>query len=163
MLGELNLQISTMNIGFPNFLFGIGLGLAMIPIITLSMATISNAQMTNASGLQNLLKNIGGAFGTSIVATLLSRGAQKHQFMLIEHLSDTVQTYSERVQAYASMFMSTVDPHTAHYMGQYNAYRLLMQQANLSAFIDAFRIFAIASIVIIPLILLLKNLKEEET
>ena len=161
MLGELNLQISTMNIGFPNFLFGIGLGLAMIPIITLSMATISNDQMTNASGLQNLLKNIGGAFGTSIVATLLSRGAQKHQFMLIEHLSDTVQTYSERVQAYASMFSSMVDPHTAHYMGQYNAYRLLMQQANLSAFIDAFRIFAIASIVIIPLILLLKNLKEE--
>ena len=161
MLGGLNLQISTMNIGFPNFLFGIGLGLAMIPIITLSMATISNDQMTNASGLQNLLKNIGGAFGTSIVATLLSRGAQKHQFMLIEHLADTVQTYSERIQTYAGMFSSTVDPHTAHYLGQYNAYRLLMQQANLSAFIDAFRIFAIASIVIIPLILLLKNLKEE--
>ncbi len=161
MLGGLNLQISTMNIGFPNFLFGIGLGLAMIPIITLSMATISNDQMTNASGLQNLLKNIGGAFGTSIVATLLSRGAQKHQFMLIEHLSDTVHTYSERVQAYASMFMSTVDPHTAYYMGQHTAYNLLRQQANLSAFIDAFRIFAIACIVIIPLILLLKNLKEE--
>ena len=56
LLGDLNLQISTMNIAIPNFLFGIGLGLAMIPIITLSMATISNSQMTNASGLQNLLK-----------------------------------------------------------------------------------------------------------
>ena len=31
MLGGLNLQISTMNIGFPNFLFGVGLGLATIP------------------------------------------------------------------------------------------------------------------------------------
>ena len=160
MLGELNLQISTMNIAIPNFLFGVGLGLAMIPIITLSVATLRNDQMTNASGLQNLLKNIGGAFGTSIVATLLSRGAQKHQFMLIQHLTDTAQTYSERVQAYSSMFMTTVDPHTARYMGEHTAYRLLMQQANLSAFIDAFRIFAIAAAVIIPLILLLKNLKE---
>ena len=160
ILGDLNLQISTMNIAIPNFLFGIGLGLAMIPIITLSMATISNAQMTNASGLQNLLKNIGGAFGTSIVATLLSRGAQKHQFMLIQHLTDTAQNYTERVQAYGSMFMTTVDPHTAIYMGQHTAYRLLMQQANLAAFIDAFRIFAVSAIVIIPLILLLRNLKE---
>ena len=162
MLGGLNLQISTMNIGFPNFLFGVGLGLAMIPIITLSMATISNNQMTNASGLQNLLKNIGGAFGTSIVATLLSRGAQKHQHILIQHLTDTAQPYIERVQAYGSMFMTSVDPHTAHYMGQHTAYRLLMQQANLASFIDAFRIFAIASVVIIPLILLLENLKKEQ-
>lgn len=160
ILGDLNLQISTMNIAIPNFLFGIGLGLAMIPIITLSMATISNDQMTNASGLQNLLKNIGGAFGTSIVATLLSRGAQKHQFMLIQHLTDTAQNYTERVQAYGSMFMSTFDPHTAIYMGQHTAYGLLMQQANLAAFIDAFRIFAVSAIIIIPLILLLKNLKE---
>ena len=68
MLGNLNLEISTMSIMFPNFLFGLGLGLSMIPIITLSMATLRNDQMTNASGLQNLLKNIGGAMGTSIVA-----------------------------------------------------------------------------------------------
>ncbi len=163
MLGGLNLEFSTMNIAVPNFLFGIGLGLAMIPIITLSVATIRNDQMTNASGLQNLMKNIGGAFGTSIVATLLSRGAQKHQFMLIQHLTDTTQTYTERVQAYASAFMTSTDPQTALYMGQHTAYQLLMQQANLAAFIDAFRIFAIAGIVIIPLILLLKNLKKEET
>lgn len=162
MLGGLNLQISTMNIAVPNFLFGVGLGLAMIPIITLSVATIRNDQMTNASGLQNLLKNIGGAFGTSIVATLLSRGAQKHQFMLIQHLTDTAQVYTERVQTYAGAFMSTVDPHTANYMGQHTAYQLLMQQANLASFIDAFRIFAIAGAIIIPLILLLKKIKNDE-
>lgn len=162
LLGDLNLQISTMNIAVPNFLFGVGLGLAMIPIITLSMATISNSQMTNASGLQNLLKNIGGAFGTSIVATLLSRGAQRHQYMLIQHLTDTVQPYTERVQAMAGAFSTSVDPHTAIYMGQGMVYKLLQQQANLAAFIDAFRVFAVASIVIIPLILLVKNIKKEE-
>lgn len=159
LLGELNLQISVVNIGFPNFLFGVGLGLAMIPIITLSVATLKNEQMTNASGLQNLLKNIGGAFGTSIVATLLSRGAQKHQFMLIEHLTDAAQPYVERIQAMSSVFMNTTDPHTALYMGQHTVYQLLRQQANLAAFIDAFRFFAVASAIVIPLILLLDNLK----
>ncbi len=162
MLGDLNLQISTMNIAIPNFLFGVGLGLAMIPIITLSVATIKNDQMTNASGLQNLLKNIGGAFGTSIVATLLSRGAQKHQYMLISHFTDTYQPYVERVQAMAGAFSSSVDSFTANYMGQHTVYQLLQQQANLSAFIDAFRTFAVASALTIPLILLLNNIKKEE-
>lgn len=162
MLGDLNLQISTMNIAIPNFLFGLGLGLAMIPIITLSMATIKLEQMTNASGLQNLLKNIGGAFGTSIVATLLSRGAQKHQYMLINHLHDTYQPFVERVQTMSGMFSTTVDPVTANYMGRGTVYQLLQQQANLSAFIDAFRVFAVASIIIIPLIFLVSNIKKEE-
>lgn len=162
MLGDLNLQISTMNIAVPNFLFGVGLGLAMIPIITLSVATIKIDQMTNASGLQNLLKNIGGAFGTSIVATLISRGAQKHQFMLIQHLTDTAQPYVERVQAIGSAFMTNLDPHTATYMGQSTVYKLLMQQSNLCAFIDAFRVFAVSSAIIIPLILLIQGIKKEE-
>ena len=109
ILGTLNLQIAPVNIAIPNILYGLGLGLAMIPIITLSMATIKNEQMTNASGLQNLLKNIGGAFGTSIVATLLSRGGQKHQFMLIEHLNDFTQPYIERLQAMSGSFMTFVD------------------------------------------------------
>ena len=160
MLGGLNLQISTANIAFPNFLFGVGLGLSMIPIITLSFATLKNEQMTNATGLQNLLKNIGGAFGTSIVATLISRGAQKHQFMLISHLTDTYQPFSERIQAMTAAFSTTVDNITANYMGHGMVYKLLMQQANLMAFIDAFRIFAIACIVIMPTILLLKEIKK---
>ena len=161
MLGNLNLEISTMSIMFPNFLFGAGLGLSMIPIITLSMATLRNDQMTNASGLQNLLKNIGGAMGTSIVATLISRGAQKHQFMLIQHLSETSSNYIERVQTYTSAFITNYDPLTANYMAKGIVNKLLLQQATLWAFIDAFRVFAIAAISIIPLLLLLKNIKKE--
>ena len=162
MLGNLNLEISTMSIMFPNFLFGLGLGLSMIPIITLSMATLRNDQMTNASGLQNLLKNIGGAFGTSIVATLITRGAQKHQFMLIQNLVDTSANYVERVQTYTGAFITNYDPITANYMAKGIINKLLLQQATLFAFIDAFRVFAIASVAIIPFLLLLKNIKKEE-
>ena len=161
MLGSLNLQIAPINIAIPNILYGLGLGLAMIPIITLSMATIKNEQMTNASGLQNLLKNIGGAFGTSIVATLISRGGQKHQFMLIQHLNEFAQPYIERLQAISSAFMTSVDVDMATYMGKTVIYKQLMQQATLMAFIDAFRVFALACIIIIPLIFLIKGLKAE--
>ena len=67
--------IAMINIATPNFLMGIGMSFCMIPIINLSTMTLKNEQMTNASGVMNLLKNIGGAIGTSIVSTLISRRA----------------------------------------------------------------------------------------
>ena len=90
-----------MNIMIPNCLMGFGVGLSMIPIINLSLDTLKNEQMTNASGIQNLLKNIGGAIGTSLVATMLTRYAQVHQYMLVRNLTDLNPNYIERVQATA--------------------------------------------------------------
>ena len=80
---------------------------------------------------------------------------------MIEHLNDLTQPYTERLQAISSTFVTQVDTHTATYMGQKVIYGQLMQQANLLAFIDAFRVFAIACIVIIPLIFLIKGIKKE--
>ena len=67
--GDINLQIALKNIGFPNFLFGVGMIMAMVPLIELSCRTLRNDQLTNASGVQNLLKNVGAAIGTSLVTT----------------------------------------------------------------------------------------------
>ena len=53
--GALNLQISNMNIAIPNFFMGMGMGLSMVPIMNLSVDTLRNEQMTNATGIQNLL------------------------------------------------------------------------------------------------------------
>ena len=154
MLGGLNLQISTMNIGFPNFLFGIGLGLAMIPIITLSMATISNDQMTNASGLQNLLKNIGAAVGTSLATTMISRFGQVHQMMMVGHLNFSNDVYTQKLNSLAASFASSTDMSTALNMAQGQLYNQLLQQSSLWGYVETFRYFGIAAFVIIPLVVL---------
>ena len=165
LFGQLNLQIALVDIALPNYLFGAGLTFAMVPIINLSMITLKNSQLTNASGVQNMLKNIGGAIGTSLVTTLISRFSQKHQMMMVGYLRDTNQAFVDRVSAYAHFFQPiTVDPATAHGMAQGLMYKQLQLQSTLWAYIDTFRIFAAASFVIIPLLLLMKSvrsLKEE--
>lgn len=163
LFGELNLQIALIDIALPNYLFGVGLTFAMVPIINLSMITLKNAQLTNAAGVQNMLKNIGGAVGTSLVTTLISRFSQKHQMMMVGHLRDTSQAYIDRISAYVqSLQPISVDPNTAHYMAQGLLYQQLQLQSALWAYIDTFRIFAIASFVIIPLLLLMKSVKTLE-
>lgn len=156
-LGFLNLQISKISIMLPNLLMGFGTALAMTPIINLSMETLSNQQMTNASGIQNLLKNIGGAIGTSLVATFLTRFAQVHQFMMVGKLSDLNPVYAERVQATAGALMQYTSPDVARHMAEYVQYGTLLKQATLWAFMDSFRIFGLLCIALIPLLLLFKK------
>ena len=155
--GFLNLQISNINIMIPNYFMGLGMGLAGVPIINLSLETLSNMQMTNASGLQNLLKNIGSAIGTSLVATMLTRFSQVHQYMLVGNLSELNNAFVERVQATASMLSQYTSASMANYMAQYSQYGELVTQSTLWAFMDSFRIFGLLCIVLIPLLLLFKR------
>ncbi len=157
--GFLNLQIATINIMIPNYLMGMGMGLSMIPILNLSMETLSNQQMTNASGLQNLFKNIGGAIGTSLVATFLTRFAQVHQFMMVGKLSELNPIFVQKVQVTAGALSQYTSIDMAKYMAMYAQYGALIKQSTLWAFMDTFRIFGLASFVLIPLLFLFKKSK----
>ena len=161
MLCHLNLHIATINIAIPNFIMGIGMAMCMVPIITLSTMTLSKEQMTNASGVQNLLKNLGGAIGTSIVTTLISRKAQVHQTYLVDNLHMLNDNFIERVNAYQGTFSQFLDSISANYMSQTFLYKQMLQQANMGAFKDTFEFCAIACVVIIPLVFLIKGIKKE--
>ena len=155
--GALNLQISNMNVAIPNFFMGMGMGLAMIPLMNLSVETLRNEQLTNATGIQNLLKNIGGAIGTSLVATMLTRFAQVHQNMMVGNLSDLNTVFVERVQSTTAALSLYVNADVASHMAQYNLYAQLIKQSTLWAFIDSFRIFGILCFLVIPLLLFFKK------
>ena len=161
MLCSLNLQISSINIALPNFIMGTGLALCMIPIITLSTMTLTNEQMTNASGVQNLLKNLGGAIGTSIVTTIISRKAQVHQNFLVGNLTMTNDNFLERFQMYSASFQSMTDKISADYMAQSLLYKQMLLQSNMGAFRDAFEFCAIACLAVIPMILFIKGIKKK--
>lgn len=159
MFGFLNLQIAQMNIMIPNCLMGFGLGMSMVPIINLSLETLSNEQMTNASGIQNLFKNIGGAIGTSLVATFLTRFAQVHQFMMVGKLSDLNPVYVQKLQAMTAALSQYTSIDVAQYMAMYSQYGTLRIQSTLWAFMDSFRIFGLACFILIPLLFLFKKSK----
>ena len=158
MLSELNLQISMMNIVIPNFVFGIGLVFTMMPITTLSCITLKDEQMTNASGFQNLLKTIGGAIGTSLVATMISRFSQVHQNGLVKSLTDVNNNYADRLSSYAGSFIHQAgDMFNATYMAGKMLYNQLIQQSTLCAYMTTFKVFAIACFILIPVLFILKS------
>ena len=161
--GMINLQINLQAIAFPNALFGAGMFLGMTTLMTLSFSSLKNEQMTNASGLQNLLKNIGGAIGTSLSATLISRSAQKHQMMMVDNLSSMNTLFTDRISHMSGFFSHfSADIGKNFMMAKASLYQELILQSHLWAYIDTFRTFALACLIVIPLIIFIKVPKADK-
>ena len=146
------------SVAMPNFILGLGMGFSMVPSIALSAATLSNKQMTNAAGLQNLLKNIGGAIGTSLSGTMIARCAQMHQYEMVKNLNDLNPVFQNKLAAMTAAISQHAHPAVAQYAAKGLMYKQLVQQATLLGFVDTFRMFAIAAVIIIPAVFLLKNI-----
>ena len=61
--------------------------MVFVPLATISMGTLHNEQIGNASGLFNLMRNVGGGIGISMVNTLVARHQQIHRSQLVQNLA----------------------------------------------------------------------------
>lgn len=163
MFGFLNLEFSMINIIVPNVIFGFSVGLTITVLTTVSMDTISNAQMTNASGVQNLIKNLGAAIGTSLVATMVSRYSQAFQHNLVEYLNTQNNVYMERLSALTSYLCQYDVFSVAQAKAQGMLYNQLIQQSTLSAYIETFRVWGLITLVCLPLLLLYGKSKKSKS
>ena len=154
MFGELNLEFSMINIVIPNIIFGFSVGMTITVLTTASMETISNAKMTNASGVQNLIKNLGAAIGTSLVTTMVSRYSQAFQHNLVEQLNTQNNVYMERLASLTSYFANYDVFAVAQTKAQGMLYNILVQQSTLSAYIETFRVWGIVALACLPLLIL---------
>jgi len=71
LLHSLDPAMTYFDFVIPLALFGAGLGLGMAPLTNASTTAVPLHQVGMSSGLLNLTRNIGGAFGIAIFGTLL--------------------------------------------------------------------------------------------
>ena len=157
MFGSLNMEIAMSNIILPNIVCGFAFSLLMIPLMTISFVTLTNNQMTNASGIFNLAKSVGGAIGTSVVSTLISRMGQVHQTNLVHNLTYANHAFMAKFNAFQAA-MSGSGAGLAASKANYLIYGELQQQANLLAFMDCFKIYAALVILLVPAVFLFKKM-----
>jgi DHA2 family multidrug resistance protein len=62
-MARLTLVISPISLLWPIIVSGAGAGMIFVPLATISMGTLKNQQIGNASGLFNLMRNVGGGLG----------------------------------------------------------------------------------------------------
>lgn len=157
--GNLDLVIAPSNVTWPNISSGFATALIFVPMTALAMGTLKNEQMGNATGIFNLMRNLGGSIGIAMVTALLSRGAQTHQAVLASHLSATDPIFVQRQATVANLLTPALGPGSAAQASNGILYGQLLQQSNLGAYIDNFRLLAIMCLACLPFVLLFKKAK----
>ena len=160
MLSDINLQVSMASVIFPTVLNGVAISFIFVPLTTATMSQLRQRQIGSATGLYNLMLNIGGSVGIALVTTLVARGSQAHQALMVGHLTPTDPAFTRQLHATSAMLARHSDPATAAHQAYAIIYNILNQQAHLWAFVDTFRVFGLMVLCCIPLIFLFKRTKQ---
>jgi len=127
---------------WPQIFRGVGLMLAIIPITNVALGTLPPALVKNASGLFNLMRNLGGAVGLAALNTVLDDRIDLHITRLHEAVgwsrgiaAETLANMTARFQSYGS---------DASAMALKQLTQLVHQQATVMAFADVFLLLTIA-------------------
>ncbi len=156
LMANINLQMGLTSIMWAIIGNGTALPMIFIALTSMSMWTIRNEDMGNASGLFNLMRNIGGAIGIAVATTLLARMEQVHRVYLVAHLTPFDPMYQQAVKQaeHTAAFLGITSPAIA---AQAYIYKELSRQAVLMAFVDNFLWFGILSFCFIPLVFLFRS------
>jgi MFS transporter, DHA2 family, multidrug resistance protein len=157
MLSSITLQVSATSVIFPSVLNGIAISFIFVPLTTTTMGYLAQNQIGNASGLYNLMRNLGGSVGIAFVTTMLARGAQKHQALMVAHMTPTDPAFAQQLAAAQHALARQTDPVTATGQAYSVLYQTLDAQAHLWAFVDNFRFFCLLALGCMPLIFLFKR------
>ena len=157
-MSNLTLNVSQWSLLWPIIISGVGTGLMFVPLATTTVGTLRNEQIGNASGLFNLLRNIGGSVGISVAETLVARRQQVHRSELARYLAPTsfVHQVLFRIQSYMLL-------HTGPRLAKLRAYAILQgaldQQSVLYSYVDDFRYMVLISALCLPLVFLFRPVK----
>ena len=140
----------------PQALRGFGQQFAVAPIVTLALGSLPPQRLKLASGLFNLMRNLGGAIGIALCGTLLNDRSNLHFLRLAEHLNGSnfsAQALLARVAAADTLHWNgdTAQGTTA---ALHQLWSLTFREAQTQAFADAFlaiMVCLIAATVLIPL------------
>jgi len=157
MLGDLTLSVGMANVIWPNIVNGFANGFLFVPLTTTTMQTLPNEWMGGGTALYNLMRNVGASIGISIVTTMLVRDAQRHQAIMVSN----VTPYSEATRNWLHSVTGLLATHgsaaTASQQALDMLNRTVVQQANLWAYVDDFRLLAYLTLLCIPFLFLFKG------
>jgi MFS transporter, DHA2 family, multidrug resistance protein len=143
----------------PNIVRAVGQALAMTPLSAIAMVGINPAEAGAASGLFNMLRNLGGAIGTAAVETFFTKREQYHSFIINQHVSLLDPATRERLGSLQAYFMAhgVPDPGGAMHQAVIAVGQTIRAQATVMGYSDCFGLLGVALLGAVISIMMLRK------
>ncbi|TQF26739.1 DSBA oxidoreductase [Bradyrhizobium sp. UNPF46] len=144
---------------WPNVVRAIGQALVMAPLSAVATAGIEAENAGSASGLFNMMRNLGGAVGIALLQTVLTKREQYHSNVLMQSVSVFEQATRTRLEQLTQYFVNhgVLDRADAAHRAYVAVGRIVQKQAYIVAFSDTFYLLGMALIVALVAVIFLKK------
>ena len=122
----------------PQALRGIGQQFAIPPTVTLTLGGLAMNRLRLASGLFNLMRNLGGALGIAVCATLLNDRTNLHFYRLAEHLTRSNEATTTLLEGLGGRLQGATDQLVGASAALRQLWSLTFREALTLTFSDVF-------------------------
>ena len=158
----INLEIGQTSVMIPMIISGFALGFVFVPLTTLTVGTLSNSEIGNASGIYNLMRNTGGSVGIALTTTFLARGTQQYQAQLMPNVNEYNPAFQRMFEQIKNSLMASTDPATAANQAYKVIYGMVSRQAAVLSYLDNFWLLTILCVLAVPTAFLFAKVKAKK-
>jgi DHA2 family multidrug resistance protein len=160
---QMNLEVSPAQLVWPRVLQQVGTASLFAPLSVAAFNYLPKELRGPAAGIFAALRNEGGSAGTAMGNTLVTRRIPVHTDRLVEHLNPFYPVFNDAIRSLRSFFFQvTGDPVGSRTMALQAIDDMRQQQSASMAYLDAFWLFAMLSLALIPLAFLMRRSVAEE-
>ena len=160
MLSQMNPMTGEDQLFWPLIIRGFGTVMMFLPMSMATFGAVPVKDVSKATGLYNLTRQLGGSIGIAVLTTVLSSRSAFHRSVLVEKLGMSDVATAERLRALTNGFISRgFDPVAAKGQALMVLDGSVNMQASVMSFADSFWLVALVFLCTMPLILLLGKVR----
>lgn len=143
---------------WPMLIRGFGIVMIFMPTNLSALGPLPKKDISQASGLFNLFRQMGGSIGIALLTTMLERRIAFHRSVVVSHMTPTDARVTERVAQLSHNFVAHgADPITAHHKAMASLEGMVQMQSAVLGYADTFVMVACMFVVMMPLVLMFRK------
>src|SRR6202045_1786080 len=129
----------------PNIVRAIGQAMVLTPLTSVMTGGIAPQDAAAASGISNMLRNLGGAIGTAVLATVITKREQFHSNIIGQSVTLGREEVRNRISGLTEFFIShgVPDPAAARQQAIVALGKAVKHQALVMGFSDTFAVIGV--------------------
>ncbi len=145
----------------PNIVRAIGQAMVLTPLTSVTTGDIAPQDVAAASGISNMLRNLGGAIGTAVLATVITKREQFHSNIIGQSVTLGREEVRNRIAQTSDYFLAhgVSDPAAAHQQAIVALGKAVKHQALVMGFSDTFAVIGIVLVLAALAVALTRKVK----
>ncbi len=145
----MSLDYSGDQLFLPNVVRAVGQALTLAPLSAISLGSVAPQDAAAASGISNMMRNLGGAVGTALLSTIVTKREQFHSNIIGQSVHLGREEVRVRIEQMTNFFIAhgVTDPAAAHRQAIIALGNAVKQQALVMGFSDSFAVVGVVLVI----------------